>query len=164
MANKIYQNTEPTKTWRASGGNNTITLTSLAVGSGRNGEIVNLGPSPRSSQYIWRYFTEFQTLPGVGYQVEVYWRPAANSTAAVNNDPITDSAVTNQSKLANLIRLGTLTVDENTADVRMEVVGGPVELPFQYGGPVIWNASNTALSATSTVHGFDLTPVPLEVQ
>jgi len=37
-------------------------------------------------------------------------------------------------------------------------------LPHRYAGPIFWNGTANTLSAAPADFGFDMTPVPFEVQ
>ncbi|GAG98395.1 unnamed protein product, partial [marine sediment metagenome] len=59
--------------------------------------------------------------------------------------------------------IGQIIVDEaNTAP--LFVASGEIDVSHQHGGPVFWNRTTNALSANAGDHGFNLTPLPEEIQ
>ena len=65
-------------------------------------------------------------------------------------------------KLLNCLFLGTIHIDGDEA-VEMGT-GGEIEISERYVAPTVWNDTANALSATAGDFGFDLTPVPDEIQ
>lgn len=164
MANKIYQTPETAIQWLASGGDYTLTLTSLAASAGRQGGQGDLGSAARSREYTWRFYMKFVTTPVVGEVIRIYWK-SSDGSHPDNDDGTTDAAVSAEDKLKNLRLLGRLIVDEASTTPEFVASGPlPIELPHRYGMPVIWNDTTDAFSATAADHGFILTPVPLELQ
>lgn len=162
MVNKIYQIGETAIQWLASGGDELLTLTSLAASAGRQGARHDFGTSARSPRFVWRFYTQFATAPVVGERIEIYWK-SSDGTHADNDDGTGDIALSSQDKLNNLQLLGVMTVDEATASVEMGA-SGTIEIGDRYGQPVIYNATADALSSTAAESGFTLTPIPFEVQ
>lgn len=162
MPNKVYQIEETAITWLASGGTNVLTLTSLGAGAGRQGALDDFGTSARARRYAWRAWVKFATTPVVGEVVEIYWK-SSDGTHPDNDDGTGDAAVSAEDKLRNLTPIGNIIVDE--ASITPEFVGsGEIVIPHRHGAPVIWNATADGLSSTAGDHGFQLTPIPDEVQ
>lgn len=161
MPNKIYQIDEVAVTWQSAGGTELFTATSLAAGAGRQGAYHDFGTAARSSLFAWRA----RLVPGatrvVGEIVEVYWITSDGSHPD-NDDGTGDIAVSAKDKLRNVLFLGTIEIDENAA-VKM-VASGLLEHRHRYGAPVFWNATANTLSATAADYGFQVTPVPDQVQ
>jgi len=161
MVNKVYQIDETTITWRASGGTNLFTPTSLAAGAGRQGAYHDLGTTARAIHYKWRAFIKPGATRVVGEVVRVYL-VTSDGTNPDNDDGTGDIAVSAEDKLKNLDQIGSIIIDEDAA---VTMVGhGFVLLPHRYVAPVFWNATANALSSTAADFGFDLTPVPPEIQ
>ena len=163
MANLLYQNEGTNITWRSSGGTNAITLTSLGAGAGRQGAHHDFGVAARAYMFTWRLFMQFATAPAVDERVRIYGK-AGDATHYDNDDGTGDIAVSAEDKLKNLKPLGVLTVDEASATPEFSA-SGLVYWPYRIFAPVIWNGSaGDAFSSTAADHGFDLTPVPPELQ
>lgn len=166
MPNKIYTNHETTITWRDSGGTELMTLASLAAGAGRNGALHDRGAAPRATKYHWKFFCQFNTTPVVDEVVEIYLREGGVAAAVerpTNDDGTGDVALSSTNKLKNLKLLSALTVDEASTAAVMSVEG-TFRSAARHLGPVIMNQAADALHATAANNGFDLTPIPDEVQ
>ena len=163
MVNKIFQAAETAITWRNTGGTNLLTLTSVAAGAGRQGARHDLGTAARSPLFMWRAFVKFATVPVVGETVDIYLI-TSDGTNPDNDDGTGDIAVSAEDKLRNLKLIGSIIVDEASISPTFVASGGPIIIPDRYVHPAIWNSTADALSATAADHGFDLTPVPREVQ
>ena len=162
MPNLIYQNEESALTWLASGGTEPLTLTSLASGAGRQGDMYDFGVGARASLFVWRFWCKFATTPVVGEVIDIYLK-TSDGTHYDNDDGATDAAVSAEDKLKNLKFIGQLAVDEASTTPEFSC-SGYVYIPERQVAPVIWNATADALSATAGDHGFSLTPVPSEIQ
>ena len=163
MPNLVYNQPETTLTWRASGGTNVLTLTSLASGAGRQGALDDFGATTaRSRLYEWRFFCKFATTPVVGEVIRIYLK-TGDGTHRDNDDGTGDAAVSAEDKLKNLALIGVLVVDEASTTPEFSA-SGVVEVSAREVAPVIWNATADALSSTAGDHGFDLLPVPDEIQ
>lgn len=163
MANLIYMQPETTLEWRNTGGDAVLTLTSLAASAGRQGAMHDFGATTaRSRVYHWRFFCQFATTPVVGECVYIYAK-TGDGTHFDNDDGTGDAAVSAEDKLKNLDLIGVLVVDEAAADTEM-CCSGTIEIDAREFAPVIWNDTADAFTATASEHGFDLVPVPDEVQ
>lgn len=166
MPNKVYINEETAITWRNTGGTELFTPTSLGAAAGRQGAMHDLGAGARSFKFAWRAFIKPGATRVVGEAMRIYIKTGSGATAGArpdNDDGTGDIAVSAEDKLKNLgSPIGTLLIDENAA-VEM-VKSGYVLLPHRWVAPVWWNATANSLSATAGDFGFDLTPVPFEVQ
>ena len=163
MANKIYVTPEAAITWRNAGGDNVLTLTSLAAGAGRQGALDDFGAvTPRSRKYNWRFFMQFATEPVVGEVIYIYGK-TGDGTHRDNDDGAGDAAVSAEDKLRNLTLIGVLIVDEAAVAPEFSV-SGDIEISSREFAPVIWNDTADAFSATAAEHGFDLMPTPDEIQ
>ena len=101
MPNLIYVNEETVITWRASGGTNLLTLTSLAASAGRQGALHDFGVAARSRLFVWRLFGEFATAPVVGEILEAYMK-TSDGTNPDNDDGTGDMAISAKDKLNDL--------------------------------------------------------------
>lgn len=158
---KVYTREETALTWRASGGDELITLTSLAPGAGRNGAMHDFGTSARSFRFRWLAFLKLTGTPTVGTTVDVYLK-TGDGTHFDNDDGTGDVLLSSVNKLRNLHFLGAIVVDE--AAVVDQVATGVVDIYARQAAPVFFNQSGLSLSATAGDNGFNLVPVPVEVQ
>ena len=161
MPNKVYKIAEAAVTWRASGGSELFTPTSLASSAGRQGALHDFGTTAHSRLYDWRAFIKPGATRVVGEVIDVYLK-TSDGTNPDNDDGTGDIAVSAQDKLRNLHYLGSIQIDENAA-VTM-VASGRLDLNARWAGPVFWNATANGLSATAADFGFDMTPVPDQIQ
>ena len=165
MVNKVYILEETAITWRSTGGTELFTPTSLGAAAGRQGAMHDLGASARALEFAWRAFIKPGATRVVGEVMRIYIKTGSGATAGArpdNDDGEGDIVVSAEDKLKNLDQIGTLLIDENAA-VQM-VKSGYVELPHRWIAPIFWNATANSLSATAADFGFDLTPVPPQIQ
>lgn len=162
MVAKFYQNDETQIVWNDTSTPRTFTLNNLAAGAGRQGDLHDLGASARAHRFAWRAWAPFATTPVFGEGVRVYIK-TSDGTIPDNDDGVTDAAVSDEDKLANLLQIGTIIVDEEATGVTM-VANGLIILPHQWIAPVFWNATADNLVATDDLSGFALTPIPFESQ
>ena len=161
MANLIFLNEAAAIIWRNTGGSELFTPTTLGSGAGRQGALHDFTVAARSPEFAWRAFMKPGGTRVVGETVDVYLKTSDGSHPD-NDDGTGDIAVSAEDKLKNLHYLGSIIIDENAA-VEM-VASGVLFLGARFGGPVFWNASANALSGTAGDFGFDMVPIPLEVQ
>ena len=159
---KAYLLPETAIDWLSSTGDELITLTSLAAGAGRQGALHDFGTAARAPEFAWRAWVKFTTTPVVGEEVMIYWK-TSDGTSPDNDDGTGDIALSAEDKLKNLMYLGSIIVDE-ASTTPLFVASGDVYLPHRWGGPVFFNDTADALSATALDHGFSLTPIPIQGQ
>ena len=148
--------------WASSGGDELLTLTSVGAGAGRQGALHDFGTTAHAADFAWRAWVKMATTPVVGETVRVYWK-SSDGTSPDNDDGTGDIAVSAEDKLRNLTYLGEIIIDENST-TPVFVASGDIEILHRHGGPVFWNATADALSATALDHGFSLLPVPIQGQ
>ncbi len=161
MANEVLQKDGTLRTWRASGGTHAFTPTSLAAAAGRQGEYADLGAGPRSRMFRWEAFLKPGGTRVVGEIIRVYLA-LGNGTQYNNDDGTGDIAVSSIDKLRNIQQIGAIVIDENAA-VEM-TAWGFIEVAHRHCAPIFWNATANTLSATAADYGFNMTPVPDEIQ
>ena len=159
---KAYLLPETAIDWLSSTGDELITLTSLAAGAGRQGALHDFGTAARAPEFAWRAWVKFAATPVVGEEVMIYWK-TSDGTSPDNDDGTGDIALSAEDKLKNLMYLGSIIVDE-ASTTPLFVSSGDVYLPQRWGGPVFFNDTADALSATALDHGFSLAPVPIQGQ
>jgi hypothetical protein len=163
MVSKVYQHDETAITWKASGGSELLTLTSVAASAGRQGALHDFTTAARAREYAWRAYVKMATAPVVGEVIYIYWK-TSDGTSPDNDDGTGDIAVSAEDKLKNLHGpIGAIIIDE-ASTTPVFVASGEIDVAHRYGSPVFWNATADALSATAADHGFVLTPIPLEGQ
>ena len=99
--------------------------------------------------------------------MDFYLKPMGSSASATahpaNDDGTGSAAVSAADKLNNLHYIGSIVVDQATADIEM-VARGTVYLTARGYNIVMWNSSADALTNDVDENGFYMTPVPDEVQ
>lgn len=158
--NLIYFKPETTITWRNTGGTELFTPTSLASGAGRQGAHHTFSGS-RSHRYRWRAWLKPGATRVVDEAIRIYFK-TGDGTRFDNDDGTGDIAVSAENKLKNVTQIGTIIIDENAA-VEMGT-GGEFNFSDSRGAPIFWNATANALSTTAADFGFDLEPIPDEIQ
>ena len=159
---KAYLLQENPITWLSSGGDETLTLTSLFADAGRQGAEHDFGTAARAPEFAWRAWVKFADAPVVGEQVKIYWK-TSDGTHPDNDDGNGDVALGSADKLKNLTLIGNIVVTQASTSVLM-VGKGDIYLPHQYGSPVFFNATADRLSDTGLDSGFSLIPVPIQGQ
>jgi len=162
MASKAYIARETVIEFLASGGDVTFTLTSLAADAGRQSAQHDFGASSRAASFEWRGWVQFATTPVIGETVDIYLK-TSDGTHIDNDDGTGDIDVSAEDKLDNLKPIGSIIIDETTADLEFSA-SGVVYIPYRYINIIFWNSASDVLTATASEHGFSLTPIPLEAQ
>ena len=159
---KAYLLPETALEWKNTGGDELLTLTSVAAGAGRQGALHDFGTAARSPLYTWRAYVQMATTPVVGERIRIYWK-TSDGTNPDNDDGTGDIAVSAEDKLLNLLHIGDIIIDEASTTPTF-VASGSLYVDHRHGGPVFWNDTADALSSTAADHGFTLVPVPLQGQ
>lgn len=168
MANKLYQHDETTLWFvpaaAAQAEDAIFEVDGLASGAGRQSTMLDLGTAARSSLFAWRAWCQFATTPVLAEVIDLYIKTGDTVTTHDDNDDGgTDAAVSSINKLKNLLKIGSIVVDEAVADVPM-AASGVIYLPHREVGVVWWNSTADALTTDVDENGFSLTPVPPEAQ
>ncbi len=163
MPTKIYQHDETAIVWQDTGSSpdHLFTLTSLATLTGHQGIEHNFGTGARADRFVWRAWVQFDTNPNQSV-VRVYLK-TGDGTIYDNDDAAGDNDVSAELKLNNLWQIGTIVVDELLLDITMSA-SGVIAIPYERVIPVFFNATDDSLRDVANVHGFSLTPVPMESQ
>ena len=160
---KLYVVSEAALTWDSAGTTELLTMTSVADGAGRQGAMHDFAlATAKAGWYTWRYVTQCAATPTLNAGIRVYWK-SGDGTNYDNDDGTGDIAVSAEVKLANLDHLRTIVVDEAAADKQFSA-HGRILIGEEEGGPVIWNASGAAMTATAAEHIFTLTPIVPDLQ
>lgn len=160
MPNEILQKQGTDRTWAASGGDEVLTLTSLANSAGRKGDGHDYGAT-HPQRFRVKLKTKFAVAPTAGNVVEVYWASSEDNTDFDSGTAAGDAAFSDTDLLKQLHFIGALPADNTTSS---QVKSWLFFLPARYGYPVIYNRSGQALSSTAGDHELVLTPLIDEVQ
>lgn len=176
MTNNVFETVGTRKVWKSSGGDGALTMTSLAVGAGRQGDRVDLGDLlaansiARATWYRW-YFTGKAQATGLALlnTIDIYhawWNDDTSGSPAQPDGGVvgaSDAAFATQALLNNLHPVGSVIVD-SVSGATILARSGMVYIPVRYLVPVFWNNTNAILSATATDFQYWLTPVNPQVQ
>lgn len=160
MPTLILQAQQTARVWAASGGDEVLTLTSLANNAGRKGDGHDWGAS-HAGRVVVELKTAFAVGPTAGNIVEVYWCSSRDNSLFDGNQAVGDAALTDTDVNKQLHWIGNLVADNVTT---VQVQSWVFYLPGRYGFPVVYNRSGQALSATAGDHRLAITPLPDEVQ
>lgn len=161
MTQLLYIDKQTAITWRDTGGTYAMTLNNLASGAGRQGAEHNFG-DPIAAWYEFRAWVEFETTPVLDEIVRIYLK-TGDGTIYDNDDGTGDIAVSAEAKLANVQQIGRIVVDEAAANIRMGT-SGLIYIVADRVMPIFWNGTADNLQATNNTSGFDLVPVPPQLQ
>ena len=159
MANEILQKQGTTITWTSAGGDEVLTLTSLATATGRQGDEHDFGATHAARARL-QMELDFNVAPTAGLTVDVYWSSSADGTDYDGECTGADAAFA----LADLGRLhyvGSLVASNDTDP---QIASWVFWLPARYGLPVVYNASGQALTNVGTAQIVTVTPLVDEVQ
>lgn len=141
--------------WTSTGGNKTITLTSLAHGDGRMGEEHDFGATFPELVRV-ELLLDFNAAPTAGTVVDVYW---SSSVDGINYDGEctgADAAYNVEADMMRLHYVGSLAASNDTDPQRASWL---FRLPARYGLPVVSNQSGQALTAIGTDQVVTVTPL-----
>lgn len=148
-------------TWAASGGDQTLTLTSLANNAGRQGGKADLG-SAWSQEYLAIIESSVASAASNGLELELWWAASVNATAGTDNPgglSGADGSVSNPDEVKYQCQfVGALPFSNGlgTAVQRTYKVFRPQS---RYGFPVLVNKTGQALGATAGDHKVRLVPL-----
>jgi len=151
----IKQTQDTTITWTSSGGDETLTLTSLADAAGRAGDEHDFGATFPERVRI-QLEVDFNVAPTAGHAVDVYWSSSADGTDYDGECTGADAAYNSEDDMARLQWVGSLVASNDTDP---QIQSWMFYLPARYGLPVISNQSGQALTATGTDHILTVTPL-----
>lgn len=160
MANEILQKQGTDIVWTSAGGDETLTLTSLASGDGRAGDEHDFGATHAARARI-SLEVDFNAAPTAGLRMDVYWSSSHDGTDYDGECTGSDAAFNSEDDMKRLHFVGSLMASNDTDPQRASWV---FYLPARYGLPVISNQSGQALTATGTDQIVTVTPLIDEVQ
>lgn len=147
--------------WKSSGGDYAITLTSLASAAARCGAKGNLG-TYWARRHAVLLASAVASAATNGLALELYWAPSTSATAATENPGAasgTDAAFATPAEYKlQLLPIGVLSLSNNAGTGQQYQVF-EFNPPTQYGSPVLVNSSGQALSATAGLHEVRLVPI-----
>lgn len=163
MANEVFVEEQTALSWKTSGGDAVITLTSLTTNNGRVGAQYDRGASARPARALVRLKTRLgatTTSVTVGNAISVYFATAdtALTSSILDGDVGTsDAALSSIEKRRNLQFVGTLEQDKTAAANDLYRGSWIVDLPQRYLSPVVINEIGNTLSATAGDHELTVT-------
>ena len=160
MANEVLVKQDTDVVWTSAGGDEVITLTSLADGDGRAGDEHDFGAT-FAARVRLSLELDFNVAPTSGEAVNVYWSSSHDGTDYDGECTGSDAAYNSEADAARLYYVGSLIASNDTDPQRASWV---FFLPARYGLPVISNQSGQALTATGTDQVVTVTPLVDEVQ
>lgn len=158
--------TGTTKTFKSSGGDAVITMTSVSNAAARQSDKLDFGAT-RAARYLVRAAVELAATPTAGNTIDLYLAPSSSATAGTDNPGnVTgaDAAYTGySSNLAASVKqlqyIGSLIVTaQATATVQNGVVG-ICTVPQRYGSLVVDNESGAAFHSSATNVKFEFIPL-----
>jgi hypothetical protein len=154
------------KSFKSSGGDATLTLTSVSNGAARQSAKLDLGAT-RGPSYLVKAAFEIAATPTAGNTIDLYWAPSSSATAATDNPGNvsgSDSAYSGYSSnltdsLKQLQFIGSFVCTaQATATVQKAIVGRFSPL-HRYGTLVVVNNSGAALHSSATNMEVILSPI-----
>ena len=160
MANEILQKQGTSIEWTSAGGDEVLTLTSLADGAGRMGEEHDFGAihAPRNRL---RLEVDFNVAPTAREVVDVYWSSSHDGTDYDGECTGADAAYNSEDDMNRLHYVGSLVASNDTDP---QAASWVFFLPARYGLPVVSNQSGQVLTNVGTDQIVTVTPLIDEVQ
>jgi hypothetical protein len=152
--------------WKSSGGDYALTLTSLTNGSYRQGAKGDLGAT-WAQQFAVLFTSSVGSAATNGLTINLFWATSTNGTAGTDNPGNTDgtdSSLSNGSEVSQqLIFIGSLNLS-NARGTNVQKQYFTFFPPTRYGMPVVGNLSGQTLGGTAADHEVRLTPIESLVQ
>lgn len=151
------------KTFKSSGGDATLTLTSVSNGAARQSAALDLGSTRPELQSVTASF-EIAATPTAGNTIDLYWAPSTDNSVYPANVGTTDAAYSGYSSnltaaIKQLQFIGSfICTAQATATVQKGFVG-VFRPPTRYGVLVVVNNSGAALHSSATNMVVTFTPV-----
>lgn len=146
--------------WTSAGGDEVITLTSLADGAGRQGDEHDFSATFAARIRI-ALEVDFNAAPTAGLSVDVYWSSSHDGTDYDGECTGSDAAYNSEDDMNRLEYVGSLVASNDTDPQRASWV---IFLPARYGLPVVSNQSGQVLTATGTDQIVTVTPLIDQLQ
>lgn len=160
MPREILQKQDTDIEWTSAGGDEVLTLTSLADGDGRMGDEHDFGATFPQRVRI-ALTVDFNVAPTAGEVMEVFWSSSHDGTNYDGECTGSDAAYNAEADARRLHSVGVLVASNDTDPHRASWV---IFLPARYGLPVVFNQSGQALTNVGTDQAIIVTPLIDEVQ
>ncbi len=160
MPTDILQEQRTARTWMASGGDEVLTLTSLATAAGRKGDGHDWGAS-FAANVIVTLKTKFAVGPTSGNVLQVWWASSPDNTDFDGGLSAGDGAASDTDIIRQCFWIGNLVAD-NTTNAQQQ--SWFFRMPTRYGFPIVFNNSGQALGSTAGDHKLTIVPIGDEVQ
>lgn len=152
--------------WKASGGDYGLTLTSMANNGGRQGAKGDLGAN-RAQLWSVLFTSSVGSAATNGFEIELWWAASPHASAGTDNPGNangTDAALSNPDEVkAQLIFICSLNLS-NAVGTAIQRVVSQFSPPTRYGMPVVVNKSGQTLGGTAGDHEVRLLPVENAVE
>lgn len=155
------------KSFKSSGGDATLTLTSLAASpAARQSNKLDLGAT-RAPSYLVKAAFEIAATPTAGNTIDLYWAPSSSGTAATDNPggvSGSDSAYTGYSSnltdsLKQLQFIGSFVCTAQATSTVQKAIVGRFSPLHRYGTLVVVNNSGASLHSSPTNMEVILSPI-----
>ena len=160
MTNDVLLTQQTTITWTSAGGDEVLTLTSLADGDGRMGEEHDFTATFPARARL-ELLVDFNVAPTAGNVVDVYWSSSDDGTNYDGECTGSDATYNSEYDAKRLQYVGSLAASNDTDPQRASWV---FFLPARYGLPVVMNQSGQALTATGTDQVVTVTGIVDQIQ
>ena len=160
MANEILVKQDPDVVWTSAGGDEVITLTSLANGDGRMGDEHDF-TATFSARIRISLEVDFNAAPTAGLTMDVYWSSSHDGADYDGECSGADGAYNSEDDMKRLYYVGSLVASNDTDPQRQSWV---FPMPARYGLPVISNQSGQVLTNVGADQIVTVTPLIDEVQ
>jgi len=160
MTNDVLLTQQTTITWTSAGGDEVLTLTSLADGDGRAGDEHDFTATFPARARL-ELLVDFNVAPTAGNVVDVYWSSSDDGTNYDGECTGSDAAYNSEDDAKRLQYVGNLAASNDTDPQRASWV---FFLPARYGLPVVMNQSGQALTATGTDQVVTVTGIVDQIQ
>jgi len=160
MANEILQKQDTDIVWTSAGGDEVLTLTSLADGAGRMGDEHDFGAVFAQRVRVAAEF-DFNAAPTAGEVMEIFWSSSHDGTDYDGECTGGDAVYNSEEDAKRLHFVGVLVASNDTDPQRASWV---FFLPARYGLPVVFNQSGQVLTAVGADQILTVTPLIDEIQ
>lgn len=165
MANKIYQALETKLVFKGSGGDVVLTFASapdqsLSVSAQRN---FGTGSKPR--RYRWRCKIQMNASGTIGRQARLYLVGTDDATDIPGRLATTDSEITSAADRTRNLGSPFGVVNADTTSSATDLIAtGEVVVSQSFNSIAVFNDFGVSFHATESVHYFEMTPIPDEIQ
>lgn len=150
MASKLYYNPETAIVWKASGGDKTLTLTSLTDQHARVGAQWDRGAGALPGLYMYHFIGKGSSTLVIGRSIRLYGAGSRNGTDIPGRVGTADASITSGvgNRLLNVPQIGSIFADSTSSSDAL-IKNEPFMIWTRYWSPVVWNDLSVALSGTA---------------